>query len=245
VASPSPSTGLGGSLRLATAINPTLFSNELEYLFTGEGFGVAFEFLFDTSEAHEEGDVEEMHVDKLRKDLVFMWRSMLYSEVRISLSGNFSSSQNTEGPTTAILSSHCVILVSRSSYFHAQLVAWGAPSLPKSGERLPLKLPSPPLTPASLHFTLGFIYTGTLFFLHRAYDLETAFHIMRSATYFNLQTLYDEVQVHIVQEIIHGLFHAFLEFAEYERITGAQVAVDVDNVPAALLEYSNLPSRMT
>jgi hypothetical protein len=77
VASPSPSTGPGGILRLTTAINPTLFSNELEYLYTGKGFGVAFEFLFDTTEAREEGDAEEMRIDKLRKDLVFMWRSRL------------------------------------------------------------------------------------------------------------------------------------------------------------------------
>jgi hypothetical protein len=222
VASPSPSTGPGGILRLTTAINPTLFSNELEYLYTGKGFGVAFEFLFDTSEAREEGDAEEMRIDKLRKDLVFMWRSRLYSDVRIALSGTFSSSQNSDGPTTAIFSSHRFILVSRSSYFHSQLIAWGAPSLPKPGEPLTLRLPSPPFTPASLHFTLGFIYTGTLFFSHRTYDLETAFHIMRSATYLNLQTLYDEVQARIVQEMMHGLFHAFLEFSEYERITGGK-----------------------
>jgi hypothetical protein len=45
---------------------------------------------------------------------------------------------------------------------------------------------------------------------------------MRSATYLNLQTLYDKVQARIVQEMMHGLFHAFLEFSEYERITGGK-----------------------
>ena len=33
--------------------------------------------------------------------------------------------------------------------------------------------PSPPFTPVSLRFTLGFIYTGTLIFSHRTYDLGT------------------------------------------------------------------------
>jgi hypothetical protein len=73
--------GIGGILWLATAINPTLFSNKLEYLYTGKGFGVAFEFLFNTSKAREEGDAEEMCVNKLRKNLIFMWWSMLYSDI--------------------------------------------------------------------------------------------------------------------------------------------------------------------
>ncbi|KAG8759806.1 hypothetical protein FRC12_009688, partial [Ceratobasidium sp. 428] len=47
--SPAPSTGNGVLLRLPLAMNPALFSNELEYLYTGKGMGEAFEFLFDTS----------------------------------------------------------------------------------------------------------------------------------------------------------------------------------------------------
>ncbi|KAH9918771.1 hypothetical protein B0H21DRAFT_768556 [Amylocystis lapponica] len=215
--SPSPSTN-GAMLRLPIPINPTLFSNELEYLYTGKGLGQAFEFLFDSSESREEGDGDEARIDKLRKDFVFMWRSRLYSDVRIALSGNFSSSNHDNA--TAIFSSHRFILVSRSPYFYTQLVNWGVDYKP--GEPLTLTLPSPPFTPASLHFTLGFIYTGTLIFSHRTFDLDTAFHIMRSAAYLSLDTLYDEIQARIVQEMMHGLFHAFLEFSEYESITGGK-----------------------
>ena len=217
--SPSPSTNTPGTiLRLPTSINPTLFSNELEYLYTGKGFGAAFEFLFDTSESREEGDAEENRIDKLRKDLVFMWRSRLYSDIRIALTGNFSSTNHESA--TAIFSSHRFILVSRSPYFFSQLLTW--PSKPSPDTPLTLTLPSPPFTPASLHFTLGYIYTGTLVFSHRGYDLDTAFHIMRSATYLSIDALYDEIQARIVQEMMHGLFHAFLEFTEYERITGGK-----------------------
>ncbi|THG95587.1 hypothetical protein EW026_g6091 [Hermanssonia centrifuga] len=218
VPSPSPSINNGPLLRLTTSINPTLFSNELEYLYTGKGFGEAFEFLFDTTETREEGDGAEARIDKLRKDLVFMWRSRLYSDVRIALTGNFSSTNHDN--TTAIFSSHRFILVSRSPYFCTQLLQWGVKPTP--GEPLTLNLPSPPFTPASLHFTLGFIYTGTLIFSHRTFDLDTSFHIMRSATYLSIDTLYDEIQARIVQEMMHGLFHAFLEFSEYERITGGK-----------------------
>ena len=93
--SPSPSTN-GGILRIQTAINPTLFSNELEYLYTGQGFGEAFEFLFDATENAdgEEIDPQELRIDKLRKDLVFMWRSRLYSDIKIALTGTFSSTNH-------------------------------------------------------------------------------------------------------------------------------------------------------
>lgn len=204
-------------MRLQTAANPTLFSNELEYLYTGKGWGEAFEFLFDSQEQREEGDAEDARIDKLRKDLVFMWRSRLYSDVRLALTGNFSTHHEN---TTAIFSSHRFVLVSRSPYFRTQLLQWGVKQTP--GEPLTLTLPSPPFTPASLHFTLGFIYTGTLVFSHRTFDLDTAFHIMRSANYLSLDTLCDEIQARIVQEMMHGLFHAFLEFAEYENITGGK-----------------------
>ena len=213
-------------LRISTSINPALFSNELEYLYTGKGFGEAFEFLFDSSESreHPQGELEDpeaLRIDKLRKDLVFMWRSRLYSDVRIALTGNFGGNHES---TTAIFSSHRFILVSRSSYFHTALISWPSPKYAATDASEPpmLTLPSPPFTPASLHFTLGFIYTGTLIFSHRTYDLSTAFAILRSALYLSLTTLHDEIQARIVQEMLHGLFHAFISFAEYERLTGGK-----------------------
>ena len=45
---------------------------------------------------------------------------------------------------------------------------------------------------------------------------------MSSANYLRIQPLYDEIQTRIVVEMMHGLFHAFLEFTEYERITGGK-----------------------
>jgi hypothetical protein len=45
---------------------------------------------------------------------------------------------------------------------------------------------------------------------------------MRSADFLAIQELYDEIQARIVQEMMHGLFHAFLEFSEYERITSGK-----------------------
>jgi hypothetical protein len=225
--SPSPSTNQPGLLRLPIT-NPAIFPNELEYLYTARGLSQAFEFLFDQPPESREGEEDETRQDKLRKDLVFMWRSRLYSDIKISLTGSFSSVNHESA--TAMFSSHRFMLVSRSPYFHTSLKSWGktanaiAKAAAGEGEEEPLTvtLPSPPFTPASLHFTLGYIYTGTLIFSHRTYDLDTAFHIMKSATFLSIQSLYDEIQARVVQEMMHGLYHAFLEFSEYERITGGK-----------------------
>ena len=221
--SPAPSSTIGTITRISLNQNPALFSNELEYLYTGKGLGQAFEFLFDANEKGPEGDLEaeEARVDKLRRDLVYMWRSRLYSDVRIELTGVVSpTSVGEEETTAAVFSSHRFILITRSPYFFDQLVTYGAKG--QIGEPATVRLPSPPFTPPALHFTLGFLYTGTLNFSNRTYDLDTAFAILCSATYLQLQSLHDEVQARVVVEMLHGLFHAFLEFTEYERITGGK-----------------------
>ncbi|KAJ6459078.1 hypothetical protein C8R45DRAFT_1221533 [Mycena sanguinolenta] len=229
-ASPAPST-MGGITRLTTSINPTLFSNELEYLYTGQGFGEAFEFLFDEHAGEDSTslDGEELRIDKLRKDLVFMWRSRLYSDVRVALTSNgpppAADNESDDGHERQmpVFSSHRFVLASRSPYFHTALVAWPSPQKPLStsttDEPLTLSLPSPPFTPASLHFTLGFLYTGTLVFSHRTYDLSTALALLLSANYLQLPTLHAEVQARIIAEMAHGLFHAALPFAAYEELT--------------------------
>ncbi|KAJ8584258.1 kinase-like protein [Rhizopogon salebrosus TDB-379] len=212
--SPSPFT----ITRIPAISSTALLYNELEYLYTGEGLGEAFESPFDTTESRELVGAEENRTDKLRKDLVFMWRSRLYSDMCIVLSGTFSSTNHK--PTTVTFSSHRFILVSRSPYFYAQLLNRAQPAKP--GEPITVTLPSPPFTPASLYFILGYIYTGTLVFSHRTYDLVTAFAILKSATYLSLDGLVAEIQARIVYEMLHGLFHASLELNEYERITGSK-----------------------
>jgi len=108
--------------------------------------------------------IRRMQKQSVRKDLVFMWRSHLYSDVRLARTGNFGGSHES---TTAIFSSHRFILISRPSYFHTVLLSWHSKENALSnGEPPTLTLPSPPFTPASLHFTLGFVYTGTLIFAH-------------------------------------------------------------------------------
>ncbi|KAH8103192.1 hypothetical protein DFH11DRAFT_1773759 [Phellopilus nigrolimitatus] len=221
-----PAPSVIGSLTCIPFVHkPALFADELEYLHTGKGLDEAFIFLFDAYEQAAEGDADadETRIDKLRKDLVFMWRSRLYSDVKIELTGEVQSASGlSEEETAAIFWSHRFILMTRSPYFHDQLITYGLKSTPALGEPARVRLPSPPFTPPAMHFTLGYLYLGTVNFSNRSYDLNTAFAILCSANYLQLQSLQDEVQARLVQEMLDGLFHAFLEFAEYERITGGR-----------------------
>ena len=76
--SPAPSV-IGSLTRISLSHNPAFFSYELEYLYTGKVFCDAFEFLFDANEKNaSEGEADEARIAKLRKDIVYMWRSRLY-----------------------------------------------------------------------------------------------------------------------------------------------------------------------
>jgi hypothetical protein len=71
---------------------------------------------------------------------------------------------------------------------------------------------------------------------------------MHSAIYLALDALYDEIQARIVQEIMERLFHTFLEFTEYERITGGSgvlAGVDVGSVRVGHPGRSSLLSART
>ena len=75
--SPAPSV-IGSLTRISLNHNPALFSNELEYLYTGKGFGDAFEFLFDANEKYmtEGEDVSQKYVKML-----YIYRDRDYTRI--------------------------------------------------------------------------------------------------------------------------------------------------------------------
>ncbi|KAH7320435.1 hypothetical protein B0J17DRAFT_685204 [Rhizoctonia solani] len=215
--------------RISLTGNPGIFKNLLEYLYTGQGESAKLEsefgiFAKNGQTESPEPIAEIARRDKLRRDLFYMWKFRLYSDVRIEITGNLSSINNEIA--IPVISSHRFILSSRVPHFRASLFSPLTPVSPLTlvgqgispTNPLLLDLPTPPFTPAALHFTLGFIYTGTLTFSDRTWDLETAFNIMRSAKYLGLDTLENEIRARIVAEMMHGLFHAYLPFDEYERV---------------------------
>lgn len=160
------------------------------------------------------GDIHDRR-DKLGQDLTYMWRSKLYVDVRIHLKPQLSayadeadldadedSDSSTDSlSSTTVFTAHRFILCSRSPYFASVLLN---PSF-KPQSTADIHLPTPPFTPAALHFCLGYMYAGHLDFSNRSFDLTTAFAIYRAAMYLQLEALVQEIEARIMHDFCHGL----------------------------------------
>ncbi|BGP15611.1 hypothetical protein JCM10213_004131 [Rhodosporidiobolus nylandii] len=172
----------------ATDIN--VFEAALEYFYTAGKEAEAFALVLDGfQDGIEDGEEREEAVAKLRQDLMFCWRSKLYADVSLILEGSDSSS-----PFTA----HRAIVASRSPYFRSLLLGNYSDST-----RTTFTLPSPPFTPASTTFILGYIYSGTLDFSPRKFDLSTSFEIWRAAAFLNMSALQNEIEQKIIGSMLN------------------------------------------
>lgn len=161
----------------------------LAYIYLGQADRISeFQFLFE--EAHLEHALLQDPLQRLSQDLLFMWRSKLYADVLIKLVPadlDGTADQTTE-PDGEVFASHRAILAT-VPYFESILLG----SYSDQDHRI-LTLPSPPFTPAALHFTLGYLYCGTLDFSQRTFDLSTAFSVWLSAVYLSIDALKTEIE---------------------------------------------------
>lgn len=92
---------------------------------------------------------------------------------------------------------HRALLAARCPYFSDMFLT------PYSDSEAALfTLPSPPFTPAALHFILAYLYTGSLS-INRTFDLSVAMDIWKSATYLSHDILQEEIQCRMV-DMCHG-----------------------------------------
>ncbi|GAA5904309.1 uncharacterized protein JCM6883_006443 [Sporobolomyces salmoneus] len=190
-----------------------VFETSLEYFYTGgreaEAFAVVLEG-FNEGGGPAEGELTG--TAKLRQDLHFCWRSKLFADVDIVL-------ESPDGTLSTPFSAHRAILASRSSYFKSLLLG------DYSDSRLDrFTLPSPPFTPPSLVFVLGYMYTGTLDFSNRTFNLETVFETWRCAAFLSMSTLQDELEVKIVSMITPQRAPRIYQFAHASDVNSAVLA---------------------
>lgn len=155
-----------------------------------------------------EADAETVH----SQDLHFCWRSKLFADVDLVL-------ESPDGSLSTPFAAHRAILASRSAYFESLLLG------DYSDSRLDrFTLPSPPFTPPSLVFVLGYMYTGTLDFSNRTFNLETVFETWRCAAFFSMSTLQDELQSKIVSMVTLQRAPRIYQFAHASDVSSPVLA---------------------
>ncbi|WVQ83988.1 hypothetical protein IAT38_006133 [Cryptococcus sp. DSM 104549] len=197
---------------------PTFFHSQLEWMYTGDGF--SDDMVWQDNSASEENNQllfqkpaettsRSRQREQLSQDMTYMWRSKLYADVRLHLTGypeNDDSDQSDLSAdsfsSTAVFTSHRFILASRSPYLAKALHKIVRSS---RGSVIDICLPMSQVTPPALHFCLGFIYAGHLDFSNRHFNLQTAFDIYRTASLLQVESLLLEIEMRIVYEFCHGM----------------------------------------
>ncbi|WVQ76771.1 hypothetical protein IAR50_006445 [Cryptococcus sp. DSM 104548] len=198
----------------------------VKWIYTAQGFGAVADWAAkeSTSETQELMDLmqgsQSLGEDRLRQDLIYMWRSKLYADVQIHVSASagiaevppftLASPASTSATppiyppspdSVTTFTAHSFILASRSRYMAAEIQKITHPSI----STISLTLPLGPFTTAALHFCLGYIYTGSLNFSNRGFDMDTALQIYASAFALELDELRGEIESRIVYDFCHGL----------------------------------------
>lgn len=141
--------------------------------------------------------------------MLYCWRSKLYADVSIVL----------EGVPGEPFAAHRAILASRSPYFHSLLFGNYSDS-----DADVFTLPSPPFTPASTTFVLGYLYTGTLDFSPRKFDLATSFEIWRCAAFLSLATLQSAIEAKVLAQLNLARAPRILAFAHAPDVSSVRLA---------------------
>ncbi|SGY15976.1 BQ5605_C012g06721 [Microbotryum silenes-dioicae] len=193
--------------------DPALFEAWLDVLYLGtqgtEGVHVLFEGFHES--IREDSVPGLTGIAKLREDLLYCWRSKLYADVTIVLDdGGYAASS---------FASHRAILAARVPYFACILLGEFS-----DAQTCILTLPSPLFSSASFTFILGYVYSGTLHFSSRKFDLATALEIWRGAAFLGLDLLQEQVEVSIESMMTPNRAARIYRFALAPDVQSARLA---------------------
>ncbi|CAO1621162.1 unnamed protein product [Sympodiomycopsis kandeliae] len=232
---PSPAKQTQAMNLHGTGVDLTHFKAMLTYLYTAEVDDLD-EDVWSLLQMDSLQDTTA-HVDRLRADLLALWKGKQHSDVTMYVSSSADAGSataasrsgtplgtRTELPSsTSSLSSHLppmadveaeesqgqfashrCVLMSRCPYFAAQFSTHSDSKFSDSSSQSINLPPGAPFTPTALYFTLGFIYTGTLQFTPRTFDLTLAFQIWKVGSYLQIKSLTHLMTSMIIHDFSHG-----------------------------------------
>jgi hypothetical protein len=101
-----------------------------------------------------------------------------------------------------------------------------------------ITLLSPPFTPLATYFTLGYLYSGSLSFSNKTFDLSTAFSITKAAMFLEVDPLVTELHAIIRDDLCHGMRYPV--FRNGKKIGGCACKKCIKRVPK-VLRFSQAP----
>lgn len=185
----------------------------LDYFYTAEREAEAFAVLL---AGFKDGDDDAISVKatlagwrRLQRDLMYCWRSQLYADATIVV-------ECAPGTPFAV---HRAVLAARTPYFRALLTGHYSDS-----NCTTFALPSPPFTPATTTFVLGWMYGGSLQSIERRFDLDTACGIWRCAAFLAADSLQKEVEEQLVAMMSSTRAARILAFARAADVRSEELA---------------------
>ncbi|CAG8611015.1 15743_t:CDS:2, partial [Acaulospora colombiana] len=172
-------------ISMKTDADPFLFKQELKFFYTGEEGSEEFLAAVDTT--------DELEQQKLKEDLLYMYKSKLYTDVELVLELDEDSLEIIEEDDEDVfkpitIRAHRFILSTRSEYFKRMLISDFLEARTAS-----ISLDASIFNPTSINLILSFIYTGNLSYNQKPLTLEMCEWVWVGADFLNIKILCDEI----------------------------------------------------
>ncbi|CAG8725639.1 5294_t:CDS:2, partial [Acaulospora morrowiae] len=180
-------------ISVKTDTDPFFFKQELKFFYTGEEGSEEFLAAVDTT--------DELEQQKLKEDLLYMYKSKLYTDVELVLEFNEDNLDIIEEDDEDIfkpiaIRAHRFMLSTRSEYFRRMLVSDFIEARTAS-----ISLDASIFNSTSINLILSFIYTGNLSYNQKPLTLEMCEWVWIGADFLNIKILCDEIIYRIATKL--------------------------------------------